>query len=76
MAFAYAVPFEIAVTNPEGLMEAMPVPGTMLQVTFWLAEAGTTVATNCNVPPSVVIVAGTPFCVATVKPIRPPIEIP
>ncbi|WP_298938654.1 hypothetical protein, partial [uncultured Dysgonomonas sp.] len=58
-ALAHTVPFVCALTTPVvGLMVAIPVPGTMLQVTSWLAVAGNTTAVILRLPPGTAMVAG------------------
>jgi len=61
VAIAVTVPLATAVTSPDELMVACPVPLVTDQVTVLLvASEGETTALNCNVPLSFVIVVAPP----------------
>ena len=67
VALAVTVPFDTAVTTPEELIVAWPVPFVILQVTLLLvALAGVTVAVRANVPLSRVMVVAPPSPVTVI----------
>jgi hypothetical protein len=67
VALAVTVPFDMAVTRPDVLIEACPVPLEIVQVTvLFVAFDGVTAALNCKVPPSVPIVVAPPAPVTVI----------